>query len=173
MVHLTEYFVHRSHKITLPLSQTTDISNNFVGPLEFEITRVDLCKKIQQYTFLKQLGKGNSKTYFTCWFQCIYNTGNLLVIQTPILNFVQVLAREIWTTVNTPADAKLGSKMSKVAKLKLANDKGLKVMFCLCVREVNKCVSTYNNVILNVQKEFLCLCWSFMARSPAQEQCHY
>lgn len=83
-----------------------------------------------------------------------YDRGNLLVIHTPILNFVRVLAREISTTVNTAAYAKLGSNMSKVAKLKLASNKGLKVMFCSCVRKVTGCDSTYNNAVLNVHKEF-------------------
>ena len=49
-----------------------------------------------------------------------YDRGNLLVIHTHILNFVRVLAREISTTVNKAAYAKLGSKMSKVAKLKIS-----------------------------------------------------
>lgn len=83
-----------------------------------------------------------------------YDRGNLLVIHTYILNFVRVLAREISTTVNTAAYAKLGSNMAKVAKLKLASNKGLKVMFCSCVRKVTGCDSTYNNAVLNVHKEF-------------------
>ena len=83
-----------------------------------------------------------------------FDRGNLLVINTHILNFVRVLAREISTTVNTATYAKLGSKMSKVAKLKLASNKGLKVMFCSCVRKVTGCDSTYNNAVLNVHKEF-------------------
>ena len=44
--------------------------------------------------------------------------------------------------------------MSKIAKLKLASNKGLKVMFCSCVRKVTGCDSTYNNAVLNVHKKF-------------------
>ena len=83
-----------------------------------------------------------------------FDRGNLLVTHTHILNVVRVLAREISTTVNTTAYAKLGSSMSKIAKLKLASNKGLKVMFCSCVRKVTGCDFTYNNAILNIHKEF-------------------
>ena len=45
MVHLTEYFVHRPHEITLYLKLLISQSK-FVGPLEFEITRVACISKI-------------------------------------------------------------------------------------------------------------------------------
>ena len=83
-----------------------------------------------------------------------YDRGNLLVMKQPIINFVRVLAREISTTVNKAAYVNLGSKMSKVAKLKLTSNKGLKVMFCSCVRKVSGCDCTHNIAILNVHKEF-------------------
>ena len=38
---MNEFFVNNHHQRTISLSQTTDNSSNFVGPLEFEITRVD------------------------------------------------------------------------------------------------------------------------------------
>ena len=46
MVHTTKHFVHSPREIPFSLSQITDISQSkFVGPLEFEITRV-ACKSL-------------------------------------------------------------------------------------------------------------------------------
>lgn len=83
-----------------------------------------------------------------------YDKGNLLVVRPSVLNFVGVFAREISTTVNTAAYAKLGGQMSKIAKLKLANNKGLKTMFCSCVKKALGCDSLNNDIMLSIHKEF-------------------
>ena len=59
--------------------------------------------------------------------------GNLLIVKKPILNFVNVLIKNVCGNVNMESYKLLGSKMTQVAKLKVG-DRQTKSMFYACVK---------------------------------------
>lgn len=79
--------------------------------------------------------------------------GNLLVVKSPILNFVRVLTKEIGTNINNTAYSRLGCKMTHVAKLKLSNNKGLQFMFCSCVKSASSCNTLTHSELTTIYKE--------------------
>ena len=83
-----------------------------------------------------------------------YDKGHLLVVRPVILNIVRLLVKEISINISASAYSKLGCRMMKIARLKLTNNKGLKDMFCTCVRSIPECKSQENEIINSLYKEF-------------------
>ena len=83
-----------------------------------------------------------------------YDRGNLLVMRPVILNITRLLIKEISSNISSSAYSKFGSRMMKIARIKLTNNKGLKDMFCACVQSIPQCESQDNTAVTSIYKEF-------------------
>ena len=83
-----------------------------------------------------------------------YDRGNLLVVRPVVLNIIRLLIKEISSNISSSAYSKFGSRMMKIARIKLTNNKGLKDMFCACVQSIPQCESQDNTAVTSIYKEF-------------------